>query len=399
MTAQIAALPTTITPVTSIKTKKRKLTTLEKAQKKEAKMNVKVSIVDDLRATGDVYYADYGVYTMAQRHGLSSVQFLFSILSVARPYQSVSCDNFIDNDLCGIIANMVEDQYWYKDNIGNIIVAIGENTTTLWSCHTDTVHPKHMGYDDLAYNGQFVTSKDKRQLGADDGVGIWLMLNMIEAGVEGLYVFHAGEEVGGIGSTYIARNTPQLLNGITHAIAFDRKALGSVITHMGFGMGGRCCSDEFAKDFAAKLGIGHYPDSTGVYTDTAEYTSLVHECTNISAGYYSEHTFSEYLDYSYAQRLLVALLAAYRNGALAELVVGRDCEVYDDDAGNDWLWDDADEKPLANYGNRYYDNMAGAAFGKELTMVDIVKSHPHGVAKVLQEFGIDAEYLKEYLDI
>ena len=109
MTAQIAAATSNVTP---IKTKKRKLTTLEKAQRREAKMNVKVSIIDDLRATGAVYYADYGVYTMAQRHGLSSVQFLFSILSVARPYQSVSCDNFIDNDLCGIIANMVEDNYW-----------------------------------------------------------------------------------------------------------------------------------------------------------------------------------------------------------------------------------------------------------------------------------------------
>jgi len=394
MTAQIATQTATVTP---IKTRKRKLTTLEKAQRKEAKMNVQVSIVEELRAVGDVYYADYGVHTMAQRHGLSSIQFLFSILSVARPYKSVSCDNFIDNDLCGIIANMVEDNYWYKDNIGNIIVSIGDNNTTLWSCHTDTVHPKHSGYSDLAYNGKYVTSKDKRQLGADDGVGIWLMLNMIEAGVEGLYVFHAGEEVGGIGSTYIARNTPELLRGITHAIAFDRKALGSVITHMGFGMGGRCCSDLFAKDFAAKLGIGHYPDSTGIYTDTAEYTHLVHECTNISAGYYSEHTFSEYLDYEYAEKLLNAVLTAYRQGDLDDLAIGRDCEVFEDIL--DTYSFDNDDQAVSNYGNRYYDNMAGAAFGSKRNMLDIIRTYPAGIAEVLKEFGIDAEYLENYLDL
>jgi len=201
----------------------------------------------------------------------------------------------------------------------------------------------------------------------------------------------AGEEVGGIGSSYIAKHTPQLLQGITHAIAFDRKSTGSVITHMGFG--GRCCSNEFANDFANKLNIGLFPDSTGVYTDTAEYTALIPECTNISAGYYSEHMFSEYTDYTYAQRLLVALLAAHDRGDLDTLVVSRDCDdLYD-------ILQDDDDDNWGNSGNRYYDTLAGAAFGSPMTMLDIVKTHPQGVVSVLKEFGIDEKYLAEYIGL
>jgi len=394
---------TTTAKVFPIAKKKRKLTAAEKAHRKEARMNVKLDVVDELRLTGEVYYADYSVTDMAQRHGLISIQFMFSIMSVARPYKSDSCNQFVC-DLVGIIRGLVESQDVYVDGMGNVIVAVGEQQTTLWSCHTDTIHPKHTGYADLAYDSKYVTSKDKRQLGADDGVGIWLMLNMIEAGVDGLYIFHAGEEVGGLGSSYIARNTPELLVNITHAIAFDRKSTNSVITHMGFG--GRCCSNEFATDFANKLNIGLFPDSTGVYTDTAEYTNLVAECTNISAGYYSEHTFSEYLDYSYAEKLLNALLKAHKAGELLDMVVHRDpdsIDVYDDYPG----WDDYDGTAINNYGNsinyvpatKSYDRKGGAAYGTELGMVELVKTHPHGIVSLLKEFGIDSKYIAEYIGL
>ena len=41
-------------------------------------------------------------------------------------------------------------------------------------------------------------------LGADDGAGVFLMLEMIDANVEGTYIFHRGEERGGWGSSQIA---------------------------------------------------------------------------------------------------------------------------------------------------------------------------------------------------
>jgi hypothetical protein len=40
----------------------------------------------------------------------------------------------------------------------------------------------------------------------------------------------------------------------------------------------------------------YMPDDTGVYTDTAEFTDIIPECTNISVGYDFEHSDREELD-------------------------------------------------------------------------------------------------------
>src|SRR5690606_9250117 len=79
----------------------------------------------------------------------------------------------------------------------------------------------------------------------------------------------------------------------------------SVITEQMFG---RCCSDEFAKAISnslnsCNLGFKFSPDPTGIYTDSAKFMSLVPECTNISVGYYSEHTNSEKQDLDFLKRL------------------------------------------------------------------------------------------------
>jgi hypothetical protein len=45
-----------------------------------------------------------------------------------------------------------------------------------------------------------------------------------------------------------------------------------------------------------------------VYTDTAEFTDNIPECTNISIGYYSEHGEREHLDVNHLQSLSRAVL-------------------------------------------------------------------------------------------
>jgi hypothetical protein len=56
--------------------------------------------------------------------------------------------------------------------------------------------------------------------------------------------------------------------------------------------------------------MGHEPDSTGSYTDSNEYSYKVKECTNLSVGYYSQHSRAETQDLFYANNLLNALLTA-----------------------------------------------------------------------------------------
>jgi hypothetical protein len=168
---------------------------------------------------------------------------------------------------------------------------------TMFSCHIDTVH-REGGRQTIKYNkAKHVYYKDDgKPLGADDTAGCWLLLEMIDAGVPGTYVFHRGEECGGIGSSYIAEQHKEFLKRFDRAIAFDRKGSTSVITHQGWG---RCASDEFAEALSDALnsdGISMYaPDDTGIFTDTANYVDHIPECTNVSCGYASEHTGSETL--------------------------------------------------------------------------------------------------------
>ena len=104
------------------------------------------------------------------------------------------------------------------------------------------------------------------------------------------------------------------------AIAFDRRGIDSVITHQGWG---RCCSDAFGSALAEELmknndALMMLNDDTGVYTDTAEFTDIIPECTNISVGYAREHTQEESLDLIYYQNLAAAVLTVDWDGLPVE---------------------------------------------------------------------------------
>ena len=194
---------------------------------------------------------------------------------------------------------------------------VGEGSRTLFSCHIDTVHRSSghqvVAWDEgtgLFYKSEQGTPDDKECLGADDAAGIWLLLEMIDAGVPGTYIFHQNEEHGGIGSTGMAKHHKSYLENFDRAIAFDRRGTSSVITHQGWG---RCCSDDFAAELSeafmvANTRLAMKPDDTGVFTDTACYVKIIPECTNISSGYESEHGPSEMLDFEYLLDLRQACL-------------------------------------------------------------------------------------------
>lgn len=149
-------------------------------------------------------------------------------------------------------------------------------------------------------------------LGADDKLGVYTMCKLIEAGVEGLYVFHVGEECGGVGSKFLADTHPETFRGYDHCVAFDRMNYGDIITHQS---GGRCCSDEFAAALAKQMNTSLPPmaqmkgNPNGSFTDSASYTALIPECTNVSVGYFRQHGPNENFDLIWLeQHFLPALL-------------------------------------------------------------------------------------------
>lgn len=196
---------------------------------------------------------------------------------------------------------------------------VGSGSKTLFSCHIDTVHRAEglQVIESRSIDGRTFACLPEDSpsscLGADDSAGIWIMCWMIERGIAGTYIFHRGEERGGIGSKGMAEHHADWLRQFDRAVAFDRKATHSVITHQGMG---RCCSDDFALQLADALNAAlpeehafMSPDDSGVYTDTAEYTALIPECTNVSCGYYDEHTSAERLDLEFVHALRDACCA------------------------------------------------------------------------------------------
>ena len=197
-----------------------------------------------------------------------------------------------------------------KDDFGNFYIEIGDNSTTMFTCHLDTADRQQKKVKHII-NGGIITTDGNSILGADDKAGMTIILNMIEKKIPGLYYFFVGEERGCVGSSKLARSwtTTEWSNRITKCVSFDRRGTDSIITEQFYGV---CCSDEFAKELASRLNaveitFNYRPDPTGIYTDSAQFTNLIAECTNISVGYYHEHTHSERQDITHLEKLSAAV--------------------------------------------------------------------------------------------
>ena len=247
------------------------------------------------------------------------VSFLLDLLSYARPSGSTTELAFRERFIEGIPGA-------YLDAFRNIHVAVGESRT-LFSCHTDTA-TRHEGRQTLTYRGGTVGLSKRAKcsgftcLGADDTAGVFVMLEMIGARFPGHYIFHHAEECGGIGSSNLAEFDNEWLSAsFDHAVAFDRRGTTDVITHQGL----RCCSDTFARALATQLNranttFDYAPSCMGIFTDTANYVDDIPECTNLSVGYYREHTNAETLDVDH----VLALSDAAQQIDWATLPVDRD---------------------------------------------------------------------------
>jgi hypothetical protein len=211
-----------------------------------------------------------------------------------------------------------------KDIVGNYYKIIGDNPTTMFTCHLDTADRKQ------AVTRLFSVQIDEQEhivtdgttvLGADDKAGTTVMLYMMAKNVPGLYYFFIGEERGGIGSRALADKYDEVsyLKNIKRCVSFDRRKTISVITAQA---GGRCCSDEFGNALCEQYnasGLNLKIDPTGVFTDSASFIDDIPECTNVSVGYLNEHTGKEIQNMDY----LIDLCKASVNVDWANLPVVR----------------------------------------------------------------------------
>ena len=232
------------------------------------------------------------------------------------------------------------------DEYGNLFKKIGESDV-MFTSHLDTATS---ALTDIKHviDGNIIKTDGKTILGADDKAGVTIMLYMIEKNIPGLYYFFLGEEVGCIGSKKVAeQHKVEKIPGINKVISFDRRGTNSIIT---FQASSRCCSDKFGESLSSMLNaveptFKYLTDPTGIYTDSAQFVKIYPECTNISVGYYSEHTFSERQDIEHLTKLAEACTKIDWNS----LPVDRDPSKYESrsyDYGFAYEWDPYD-KPAA----------------------------------------------------
>jgi hypothetical protein len=195
-----------------------------------------------------------------------------------------------------------------QDTHGNYYKVVGGGSSTMFTSHLDTADHRQNDTVRFTYtegDDEFICTDGKTILGADDKAGVTVMLYMMANNVPGLYYFFIGEERGGIGSKALAMDftNEEHLIGIKRCVSFDRRNYHSIITHQ---LGRNCCSSEFAKTLCAefgKNGLKMSPDSTGIFTDSAMFMNDIPECTNVSVGYFDEHTGKERQNISYLDRL------------------------------------------------------------------------------------------------
>ena len=307
---------------------------------------------------------------------------LIEMLRYKRPQGTQTQDEFCERFL--------EPHFGLPDRHGNYILSIGDAPKLCFASHHDTVH-RTEGLQQLVVTSNVVSVADtsiSSCLGADCTTGVWLMLGMIEAGIEGVYVVHAAEEVGCVGSSALVKDNPYWLTGIDAVISFDRYGDTSVITHQ---MGKRTASSEFATSFADALDLPQLiADPNGSYTDSNEYADVVSECTNISVGYYGQHGVNETQDLEFADLLMYKLCAA----DWSKLVIARDPSLYESQYEDDNYW--------SKNWSRLYDEVSSPDMSDDYdreSIISLIENNTCAVADMLIKMGMTADLLAEEVGV
>lgn len=321
----------------------------------------------------------------AHLHSEPDMQSLWQMLQTMRPASSKAEEDFIRD----FIAPLGTEE----DGFGNLILRIG-NAPIMFTSHTDTVHRKS-GTQRIVQKAGLVklseAEKDASCLGADCTAGVWLMREMILNQVSGLYVFFREEESGGIGSQWFADNTPEVVDGIQVCLSLDRKGTDSIITHQA---GGRCASDAFARSLAKQM-RGYKADDGGLFTDSANLTHLVPECSNLSVGYENAHTTKETLAYLHLLDVRDMLLRLdHRKLAIQRQPEPKQARRYYGAYSASSWYGEEDWADDSSYGSA-----SGSGYWQKQTnhrarsVYEFVMSYPEETADLLEQYGITVEEL------
>lgn len=163
-------------------------------------------------------------------------------------------------------------------SVGKYLVAVGSKIGLV--AHLDVfgdVPPK-----EIVYNKKYITAIDSI-LGADDRVGVFIILKMLEKGFRPTIIFTHDEEKGTIGASYFAKDFSDI--GVNYLVQLDRRGSGVVFY------------DNDNQEFIEYILSFRDKEEFGSYSDISV---LCPQCNvsgcNLGVGYHNEHTKAEYQD-------------------------------------------------------------------------------------------------------
>lgn len=213
-------------------------------------------------------------------------------------------------------------------------------------------------------------------LGADDGAGLAVMLNLMSLGVLGGYCFTTGEECGGIGAKAVLADARDYLENYTISIEIDRRGTTEIIRSQS---AGDCASEKFTDWLCAELNMGHKSSDLGSYTDVSTFAECIRENVNIAAGYINAHTVNEQLDLSYIDELAENLSFVVWDDAPVERTAG-DYGRFQYQYGNGYF----------DYG---YDDYAKRTYRKNRS----AKLSETELTQLMQVFFYEADFMRKAL--
>lgn len=197
----------------------------------------------------------------------------------------------------------------YKlDSENNLFITKNTNNQKYVSCiiaHMDSIIT-HKGERLISIRNNEIRGFQKSDhtqcsLGADDGIGMCIALQLLNELEDVKVIFTTQEEIGGVGA-YTACYNKDFFKNINFFIQADRRGNSDLITHTN---GIKSGSDNFISDISDLSEKYGYKENTGTFTDVgifAEEFKL--SGVNISCGYRNEHTKLEYTVISDAENCL-----------------------------------------------------------------------------------------------
>ena len=204
-----------------------------------------------------------------------------------------------EREICDWLCKRLDELKVKYTRLNNNIYRFSQDSEVLLSAHLDQVQTngraEHFYLLDKRYIVGYNSKYQRTSLGADDKNGVWIILKLLEQGVDVDFIISSSEEIGCKGIAEVEPHLKEHLNyrkyDYRYCIVLDRRGQKEILNR---GSTGKYC-DALATNLKNFWDKG-YSVGSGSVSDTATICKYI-ESVNLSVAYESPHTANEKTDY------------------------------------------------------------------------------------------------------